>query len=144
MKCRRRSWWNRCKERIASFLTAKRKEEEKEKEGRTSDKRFRTRQVSGTSGRLLFLLVLVIQNWLCVIAGTEELQRRTEIMERWQQQQVQVKDSTWVEEIPQRGQVQNEGRGKAVEVRLAKWISVEYREEVHEMVLIRVRYLLWN
>ena len=35
----RRSWWKKCKERIASFLTAKRKEEEVGKKGRKSDKR---------------------------------------------------------------------------------------------------------
>ena len=40
-------------QRIASFLTAKRKEEEKAKKGRKSDKRSRTRQVLEKSGRLL-------------------------------------------------------------------------------------------
>ena len=113
MKCRRRSWWNRCKDRIASFLTAKRKEEEKEKKGRTSDKRARTRQVLGKSGRVLFLPVLVIQSWLCVIAASEGLQKRMEIMEKWQQQQVQVKESRKVEEIPQRWkQPKGEDRSK--------------------------------
>ena len=89
----RRSWWNKCKERIASFLTAKRKEEETEKKGRKSDKRPRTRQVLGRSGRLLFLLVLLVQNWLCVNAAAEGLQKTTEIMERWQQQQAHVKEN---------------------------------------------------
>ena len=37
-----RRGWNKCKDMIASFLTAKRKEEEKEKRGRKSDKRHRT------------------------------------------------------------------------------------------------------
>ena len=40
---------------------------------------------------------------MCVNAAAEGLQKRTEMTERWQQQQeVQVKDSRWVEEIPQR------------------------------------------
>ena len=52
--------------------------------------------------------------------------------------------STKVEAAERRGQKQNEQRGKAAEVHLAKWISVEYREEVHEKVLRKVRYLLWN
>ena len=39
---------------------------------------------------------------------------------------------TKVEAAKRSGQVQNEERGKAVEVHLAKWFSVEYREEVHE------------
>ena len=41
------------------------------------------------------------ENWLCVNAAAEGLQKRTE-MERWQQQEVQVKESRWAEEIPQR------------------------------------------
>ena len=92
----------KCKERIASFFTAQRKEEEKEKKCKNSDKRPSTRQVFGISERWLFLLVLLGQSWLCVNAATEGLQKRTEVMERWQQQQVQVKGSRWVEEIPQR------------------------------------------
>ena len=42
------------------------------------------------------------QNWLCVNAAVEGLQRRTETMERMQQQEVQVKESGWMEETPQR------------------------------------------
>ena len=52
------------KERIASFLAAKMKEET-EKNGITSDKLSRTRQVREKSGRWLFLLLLLGQNWLC-------------------------------------------------------------------------------
>ena len=70
----------KCKERIAILLTAKRKEEEKEENGKKSDKRSRTRQVLGKSGRLHFLLLLAVKNWLCVNAATEGLQKRTEIM----------------------------------------------------------------
>ena len=102
VKYRKRSWWKKCKERIARFLTAKRNEEEKETKGRKSDKRPRTRQFLGKSGRLLFLLVLLAQNWLYVNAAAEGLQKRTEILERWQQQRFQAKEGRWVEEIPQR------------------------------------------
>ena len=91
----------------------KRKEEEKEKKGRKSDKRARTRHVLEKSGRLLFLLVLLEQSWLCVDAAAEGLQKRTEVMERWQQQRVQVKEGGWVEEIPQRWkQPKGEDRSK--------------------------------
>ena len=71
MKYRRRSWWKKCKGRIASFLTAKSKEEEKEISNRKRDKRPRTRQDLGKSGRLLFLLVIVAQNWLGVNAAAD-------------------------------------------------------------------------
>ena len=33
------------------------------------------------------------QNWLCVNAAVEGLQQRTEMMDRWQNQEVQVKES---------------------------------------------------
>ena len=42
------------------------------------------------------------QNWLRVNAAAEGLQKRTDMMERWQHQEVQVKESRWAEEIPQR------------------------------------------
>ena len=62
-------------------------------------------------------------------------------MERWQQQEVQVKESRCLEEIAQRWK-QPEGedrtemkkRGKDAQVHLAQWISMEYREEVHEKI----------
>ena len=66
------------------------------------DRRPRARQVLGKSGRWLFLLLLSGQNWLCVSAAAEGLQKRAEMMERWQQQEVRVKESRWAEEIPQR------------------------------------------
>ena len=84
------------------FFEVKLKKEEKEKNGRKSDKRSRTRQLLGKSGRLLFLLVPMAQNWLCVNAAAEGLQKRMEMMERWQHQEVQVKESRWVKESPQR------------------------------------------
>ena len=48
------------KERIASFLTVKRIEEEKEKKGRKSDNSPRTRHVLVKFGRWLFLLMLLV------------------------------------------------------------------------------------
>ena len=34
--------------------------------------------------------------------------------------------------------------GKAVEVHLANWVSMEFREEVHEKIQRKMRYLLWD
>ena len=62
----------------------------------------RTRLVLGKSGRWLFLLMLMAQNWLCVNAAAEGLQKRMDMMERWQHQEVQVKESSWAEESSQR------------------------------------------
>ena len=42
------------------------------------------------------------QNWLCVNAAAEGLQKGTVMMERWQNQEVRVKESRWAEEISQR------------------------------------------
>ena len=72
VKYRRCSWWKKCKERIARFLTARRKEEEKEKEGRKRDRRPRARQVLEKSGRWLFLLVLLGQSGLSVNAAEKD------------------------------------------------------------------------
>ena len=102
VKHRRRSWWKKCIERIVLFFTARMKEEKKEKEDRKRNKRPRERQVLGKSGRWHFLLCLLGQNWPCVSAAVEGPQKRTEMMDRLQQQEVQVKESRWAEEIPQR------------------------------------------
>ena len=48
-----------------------------------------------------FSFLLLVQNWLWVNAAAEGLQKRTEVMERWQQQEVQVKESRRAEVIPQ-------------------------------------------
>ena len=102
MKERRSSWWKKSERKNCNFFAAKLQEGKKEKKGRKNEKRTWTRQVLGRSGRLLFLIVLLAQNWLCVNAAAEGLQKRTEIMERWQHQEVQVKVSRWAEEISQR------------------------------------------
>ena len=144
------SWWKKCKERFASFLTAKRKEE-KGKKGRKSDKRPRTGQVLEKSGRLLFLLFLLVQIWPCVNAAAEGLQKGTEMTERKQNQEVRVKESRWVEEISLRWK-QPKGKdrtemskeAKLLRCTYAKWISVEHGEEVHERVQRNMRLLLRN
>ena len=64
------------------------KEEKKEKEGRKRDIRPRVTQVLGKYGRWLLLLVLLVQNWWCVNAAEEELQRETGMLERMRQQEV--------------------------------------------------------
>ena len=60
---------------------------------------------------------------------------------------MQVKESRWAEEISQRwkqpkgeDRAEMKNRGKAAEVHLDKWISVEYREEVHEKIRRKVRF----
>ena len=75
----------------------------KESKGRPKEKQTSQRHASpGKSERWHFLLLRMAQNWLCVNAAAEGLQRRTEMMERMQQQEVQVKESRWMEEIPPR------------------------------------------
>ena len=81
---------------------ARMKEEKKEKECRKRDRRPRARQVLEKSGRWLFLFLLLGLNWLCVNAAAEGSQKRTEMMDRGQQQEVQVKEWRCAEEIPQR------------------------------------------
>ena len=83
------------------MFTMRRKEDEKEKECRKRDGRPKGRQTLKKSGRWLFLLLLLAQNWLCVSTAAEGPQRRTEVMVRVQQD-VQVKGGRWAEEIPQR------------------------------------------
>ena len=83
------------------MFTMRRKEDEKEKECRKRDGRSKVRQTLWKSGRWLFLLLLLPENWLCVSAAAEGPQRRTEVMVRVQQD-VQVKGGRWAEEIPQR------------------------------------------
>ena len=85
-----------------SLFMARMKEEKKEEEGQKKNRRPRARHALVKSGRWLFLLLLLGQNWLCVNDAAEGLQRMTEMMERMQQQEVQVKESRWMEETPQR------------------------------------------
>ena len=102
VKYRRSSLWTKAEDRIASFLVATWKEDTEEKKDMKSRKRPRTWQVFAMSGRLFFFLMLVARSWLCVNAAAEGLQQRTEMMDGWQNLQVQVKESRWAKEIPQR------------------------------------------
>ena len=70
----------------------------KERKGRPKGKQPSQRE---RSGRWLFLLLLLGQNWLCANAAAGGLQR-TGMMGRMQQQEDQVKESRWMEETPQR------------------------------------------
>ena len=79
----------------------------KRKAGRVTDVPERDR--SGENLEDGSFLVLLEQNWLCVKAAAEGLQKRTEMMERWQQQEVQVKETRWAEEIPQKSQKEKTG-----------------------------------
>ena len=74
-----------------------------EEEGRKIDRHPRARQALGKSGRRLLLLLLFGQNWLCVDAAAEGLQRRTEMMKGMRQQEVveevgSGRESTWRQE----------------------------------------------
>ena len=87
------------------------------------------------------------RNWLFVNAAAEGLQKRTEMMERWQNQKVQVKEGRWAEEIPAlwkqpKGEDRTEMQ-KEVKVYFGERISVGYREEVREKIPRKMRYLLW-
>ena len=106
VKHRRRSWWKKYCEKMASLFTAGRKEENKGKKDQMKNRRPRARQVLGKSGRWLSLLLLLEQNWLCVNAA-EGLQRRTEMMERMRsgkREQMDGGDSTKVEAAKRRRQ----------------------------------------
>ena len=98
----------------------------------------------------LSLCVAEGKNWICVNAAAEGWQKRTEMMERVaaagkssEREQTDGGEFTKVEASERRRQERNE-RGTAAEVHLSKWISVEYREEVHEKIQRKMRYLLWD
>ena len=101
VKYRRSGWWKKAKERIAMFFCG---EEERRRERRTERvTNAPERDKSWGSLEDPHFLLLMANNSLCVNATAEGLQERTEIMERWQQQQqAHVKESRRVEEIPQR------------------------------------------
>ena len=101
VKHRRSSLWNKATEKIVCFFAAMSKKGEEKKKCRKSVKRPRTKQVLGMSGRLFFSKFMA-QHWMCVNAAAEGLQKGTEMMERWQNQEVRVKESRWAEEISQR------------------------------------------
>ena len=71
----------------------------KEKESKISERRTKARQTLRKSGKWLFFILILGQNWMCVCAAAEGPQRRTEAMVRMQQE-VQLKEGRWAEEIP--------------------------------------------
>ena len=78
MKHRRNLWWTKLKEQFANFLVSERKEEDMEKKGRERNKSPRTKQFLGRSGRWLFLLLILMQNWFCVDAAVGRLEPKVE------------------------------------------------------------------
>ena len=88
----------RRKERIVSLFTERIKKKKKEKEGRKRNRRPRARQVLGKAGRWLFLFLLLGQNSICLNAAAEGPQKRTEMMERWRQQEVKGRAEGKVDE----------------------------------------------
>ena len=64
-------WWTERKEQVSSFFVSERKEEDVKEKGRKRSKSPRAKQVLGKSGRWLFLLLILMQHWLCVDAAAE-------------------------------------------------------------------------
>ena len=87
---------------MVSPFTTVRKEQKKEKEGRNKERRPRARKVFGKSGRLLFLLFAFGAGLVVSMLQLKDCREGRRMMERMQQQEVQVKGNRWVEEIPQR------------------------------------------
>ena len=97
----------------------------------------------GSLGGGSFSFLHLEQNWLCVNAAAEGLQKRTEMMVRMQQE-VRVKESRRAEEIPQRwwqpqGEIRTEMKEEAKLLRCT--IGLEHREKVHEKIQWKVRCL---
>ena len=72
------------------------------KKGRQRNGTSQSETSNGEVWKMALSLSVLLQNCLCVNAAAEGLQTRTEMMERMQQQEVQVKESRWAEEIAQR------------------------------------------
>ena len=66
----------KCKERVAKCFMAREERRTCGKKGRNSDSCPKARHALGKSGSWLFLLLLVVQNWLCIDAAAEDLQRK--------------------------------------------------------------------
>ena len=81
-------------------------------------------------------------------AAADGLQRRMEMMERMQQQELQVKENRWadstkVEAARRRNRIGIK-KGESIKMHLAQRISMEHREEIHEKIRRKVRHLLWD
>ena len=60
------------KEQVSTFFVSARKEEDVEEKDRKRSKSRRVKQVLGRSGRWLFLLLILVQNWVCLDAAAGE------------------------------------------------------------------------
>ena len=78
MKHRRSFWWTKRKEQLVSPFVSERKEEEVKDIGRKRNKSPRATQFLGKSGRWLFHLLILMQNWFCVDAAAGRLQPKGE------------------------------------------------------------------
>ena len=78
----REKFVEKVQKKIANNFMAERKEEDVEKKGRESDRCPKARHTVGKSGRSLFLLLLLGQDWLCINAAAEDSQRRTGMLKK--------------------------------------------------------------
>ena len=113
VKYRRKELVERVQRKDCKVFTAKRKEEEKAKKGRKSDKRPKRDKSWGSLVDCALSwcfwnrigLVSMLQHKDCRkglrydATVSNHIQNK---MERWQQQRFQAKEGRWVEEIPQR------------------------------------------
>ena len=74
VKHRSSRWWTKCKEQFASLLVSERKQEDAKEKGRKRSKSPRAKLLLGRSGRWLFLLLILMQNWFCIDAAIGRLQ----------------------------------------------------------------------
>ena len=93
------------------LLDGREEEGDVKKKGRKSGRCPKARHALGKSGRWLFLLLLLGQNLLCIDAAAEDLQRRTGMLKRMQQQEVleevrSREESTWWLEPEEETEVQ--------------------------------------
>ena len=73
VKYTRSIWWTKRKEQISSFFVSERKECVKER-GWKRNTSPRAKQVLGKCGRWLFLLLILMENWLCIDAAAGRLE----------------------------------------------------------------------
>ena len=90
---RKRKWWKKCKELIIRLFMMRSGEWQK---GEGKQKRC-----LGKFGKWLFLLLILVKNWLSVSAAAEGSQRRTEAVISMQQE-VQIKERSPRERAPKR------------------------------------------
>ena len=74
MKHSRSFWCTKRKEQISTFFVSERKEENVKEKGRKRNKSPRVEQVFGRSGRWLLLLLILVQNWVCIDAAAGRLE----------------------------------------------------------------------